>query len=198
MINERINITKKSSLGQGANHIVFAGVHNKNRVYKIVNDYSDRAHFIDEYKFMQKFPDFFPIIYKINDNYIELEKLDTNAKYEYIKLSDEVSKKLVLFYKDNQRAKTILEYAFNFTALADFFFVFCDSYHNNDSDRHEVLLDFEHFIENESWYKTYVKYKILLINVYELHKKEFGNWVIDINSGNFGYDKHGNLKMLDI
>ena len=151
-------------------------LNNKNTIAKFVK----RKYNEDElYQFqeMAKYPKYFPIIHRISKEYVILEKLDNDkAKKEYLSILDILRPKFSLTFQQ---------------LLVEF---------KSVDGKKEKMMDY--FLEAHNWLEKnlphnlvtpYYHFMSLVANIEKMRLFE-----IDINAGNFGYDKHGNLKMLDV
>lgn len=178
---KELNIQKKEPLGSGMYHSVYPAKHDDNVIYKVskLGDELD----LKEIRFFAKNPRYFPKIGKYNSNYAQIEKLDTDQCHMEF---DE------------------LEYVFErlrrkFTVLSDFRYLFDFFNYMGDIPKRELEMFYYKFqSEYPDEYTIFVKYKKLIDNIRVLAKKQLGKDSIDCHSQNFGYDKSGQLKMIDI
>lgn len=126
-----------------------------------------------EFKVMAKYPQWFPIIYKIGKDYVYIETLNTTkAKEDWEE---------IVIYIRNYYIKTGLNPVLFDNILEDFRDNFIDP------DYKQLYINL--------WHKSKSRKFIDLVkNIY--NERLFG--LTDIHEGQFGYDKNGNLKMLDV
>jgi predicted RNA-binding protein len=147
---------------------------------KIITDYVKRKYNYDElYQFeeMQKHPNLFVKILKISKNYVVTEKLNSlKSKEEYIKILNILRNNFDISFKD-----LLFEYK---------------SVDGNVKKMDEYYLNAHNWLLknlDQSLLKAYKKFTKLVEEIEKLRLFE-----IDISATNFGYDKNGNLKMLDV
>lgn len=135
---------------------------------------------IYEFQEMSKHPKYFPIFYKINKKFVVVEKLNSEkARQEYLT----IAKFLQNNFKINRPIfKELLK---EYKAVGNFFKM--DEFYQK---AHEFFLK---NIDNQNLKSAYYKFTSLVKSIENLRLFE-----IDISSTNFGYDKNGNLKMLDV
>lgn len=140
------------------------------KVFKNINDYDFKL----TKEFFPTHPEVFPIIYDITDNIITMENLDTNkAKIEYNKLNN--------FFKKNYK-KT----AYNFLYK---------DHSSIGSGNLEKPLHVPDEIPKDI-NDLFVKFRTLIYKIDKIVGNK--NSLLDVHADNFGYDKNGNLKMIDI
>jgi hypothetical protein len=184
IINE-IKIRHKNQLGPGDN--VEGEVYDfEKQPNKVIKKYTatNPKWKIKQYNFMKSHPDLFPIVYKSNNNYTSMEKLNTNIGIDGLakfaknilpewKLGDDIAIKLY---------------------------------------PQDILMGLKQEMElgKFTWFKYILKksiesknlqYKNLLLKLYKLLNK-LNNIIsiqdLDIHSNNIGEDGNGNLKLFDI
>jgi hypothetical protein len=175
-----IETKPKTRLGAGADHYVVPSSHNPNIVYKVGN-----PDIVKKWVpiFLQS-PEFFPKIFKTTGkinvdgktySYITMEKLDTHrAKVEWSNIDDMCEKHL---HKSFQK---IVRY-------------WNELYSSVEHDKNE-LVNLGQIIrtENPKLYDAYQRFHYLIESVYKIVP------AADIHNNQFGYDKEGVLKCLDI
>ena len=91
-ILKELNIQRKSKLGTGSEFTAYPSTLQPDKVIKVLND-EDEGNFEEHYYLFNKYPEYFPIVYKKTDKYMILEKLDTQEVRDYndkvIKLAKE-------------------------------------------------------------------------------------------------------------
>jgi hypothetical protein len=189
----------------GAEHEVYPVKHDPSKVFKV----GDKDNVLKWTKLFKDHPEIFPVIYKvsplrqkINTNftsalakiddpyYVELEKLDDKkAREEYENLKSEIYKSDVhtLYGSKFERDDIYLDDVFR------------------DCMKNEIFLKkVENLLKDEPYYQLFLKWSSFLVKVNKIVaplKQAPGatGTMIDIHSGkNFGYDKSGHLKCLDI
>lgn len=185
-ILKEVNIEKKKREGIGSFHEVYPLKYDPSKVIKIPRVSSDYAK--ETYKvggsdawfnIFKKYPKYFPIIYKITDKYIILEKLDTNRVKRELSL---LENDLYLYYSD------LIDDGYQITEIL-YDLVFGEM--NGNKGKTKQLEDLVNNSRNKDILNRYVD---LLSGIVASGLRRF----IDVNDGNFGYDDKGNLKMLDI
>ena len=179
-LNE-LNITKKDIYGHGSYHNVYQSKTNPDRVYK-VGSLSVVNTWIDIFK---RYPEYFPHVFRsgpltLKDKtkkayFVELEKLDTRSvrsDWDYIFF--EVGKLNCAKKRDENDLNNIF-----------------DDITDDPAYIKEVLAELKR--KNQKVYKNFSEWVNLIHNVYNIVP---GN--LDVHAGNFGYDKNGNKKCLDI
>lgn len=153
----------------------------------VVTNFVKRKYNEDElYQFqeMKKYPQYFPIIYKITPNYILLEKLDNKkAKNQYLAILNIIKKDIT--YANTITFKDLLH---EFREVGD-----VTKMGEGYLKVHRHIRQYFRDTNDYSLLIPYNGFMNLVKNITDL--KLFD---IDINAGNFGYDKKGNLKMLDV
>ena len=140
------------------------------KVFKNVDDY--------DFKLTKEFfpihSEVFPIIYDITDNTITMENLDTNkAKIEYNKLNN--------FFKKNYKKS-----AYNFLYK---------DHSSIGSGKIEKPLHIPDEIPKDI-NDLFVKFRTLIYKIDKIVGNK--NTLLDVHADNFGYNKSGDLKMIDI
>lgn len=140
------------------------------KVFKNSDDYDFKL----TKDFFPTHSEFFPIVYNITDNTITMENLDINkAKIEYNKLDN--------FFKKNYKKS-----AYNFL-------------YKDHSSIGSGNLEKPSQLSTELPYNIndlYVKFRTLIYNIDKIVGNK--NSLLDVHADNFGYDKDGTLKMIDI
>lgn len=168
-----MNKINKNIIDKGTYHKIYPMLNNYDKVIKTVsNSHKIDTKWVDTFI---KYPDMFPIIYKSTDNYVILERLDTDkVKNELKIMEDDILINYPLLSDDIDDGYNISVLLYNFIL--------------NDKKQLIHLLS---RIKNKLLFTIWTNYLQKLI---KLNIRKF----IDINDNNFGYDKKGNLKMLDI
>jgi len=178
-LNE-IETKRKPSLGAGADHYIIPSSHNPNIVYKVGS-----PDIVKKWVpiFLQN-PEFFPKIFKTTGqvkldgmifSYITIERLDTKTALDEWKMIDSICKKYL--HKDFQK---VVRYWNELDSSVE-------------HDKNE-LSQLGGVIKKEypKLYDAYQKFHYLIVSVYEIVPSA------DIHHNQFGYDKDGVLKCLDI
>lgn len=166
------NFYYKTDLGFGRRNKVFDFISKEEKVIKVGSDIKQHS------VLFGKRPDIFPILYKISENYLILEKLDT----EKIK---EDFKELLRIYNENMITHYEKSLGSKFTTVLKLNSDILDNIIKSGYDygEYQQIIDrLNYIIKN-------------VINLY----KELGmaRTYFDLNPANFGYDKNGILKALD-
>lgn len=126
---------------------------------------------------MQKYPQYFVKVYKITKEYVVTERLNTSlAKTQFLNINS--------FLKENYNisfADMLSEFASVNGRITDMMKIFYEAYNKLQKKLSSDLI------------KSCKQFMKLILNITNLKLFE-----IDINSGNFGYDDKGILKMLDV
>lgn len=129
-----------------------------------------------EFEEMQKYPKFFPIIYRIDKKAIVMQKLDgEKAKSQFLQIQFAITARFPGLKFD--------DFLSQYKEIGKF--------HKMDdqmSDMYQYLKN-----KNPELMGNFYRFCYLVWNIMEL--KLFD---IDVSQSNFGYDKLGNLKMLDV
>jgi hypothetical protein len=173
-----VSINKKPVLGVGAFHNVY-DLYGKDRVIKVprgnvgldeLKSGGDGAWF----NIFKSNPKFFPMVYKVTNKYVILEKLDVNRVKSDLKLIED---DIYVYFSD------LIDDGYQITNI-----LYGLLFSSDKKDRKMLKT----VIDISSNKVILRKYLDLLKNVGKIIKNP------DINDGNFGYDRSGNLKMLDI
>ena len=194
---------KKERL-HGAEHEVYPVKHDPNRVYKV----GDKSSIMKWAPLFKKYPEIFPYVYRIaplkqkintgfsgianmsDPYYAEVEKLDDKkAQLEYEKLKTDMYNSDVhtLYGSKFDKDDVHLDDVFRDCLKSDNFYNKVENF-LKDKECHDTFVRWFEFIKKANGF-------------IEPLKKDGGGtgFIIDIHSGkNFGYDKSGNLKCLDI
>jgi hypothetical protein len=189
-IIKEISVDKKERMGRGSFHDVYPLKYDSDKVVKVPR--SKDGYAASEYlesgsdswfNIFKKYPQYFPEVYKITDKYIILEKLDTNrVKQDLIGMEDELVSISPTF------SNMIEEINYGVTEVLDGLVMGKLSGINEDIKMLNMLIKKSY---NKDIFKRYID---LLLSIRGERIRDF----IDVNDGNFGYNKEGKLKMLDI
>lgn len=165
-----LSVKKKDRYASGDEHNIYKSVKDPTKLFKISKGPNE-----DTNKWVELFknnPKLFPTVYRVFDNGAEVEKLNiVKAQKEY----------------DNLR-KTFKEGPVRFTWLLM-------RIYDKDKVKEDIESNVEHLKETDpALVKPFLDWCKLIseISKIDLHKD------LDIHGGNFGYDKQGHLKMLDV
>lgn len=170
----------KPIVGSGAEHRIFVSKRDPNIIYKIGSINVVKKW----YEIFKKYPDFFPKVYKIGITnvpiitepdgkyrmaYVAIEKLDTETFEKNWNIFDE--------YFDYNMSDIII------TSLStDFVF--------------DQLVSAGEMIRQNEGEEMYLKYKEIIDLCVNINKVIYKS--LDVHIYNFGYDRNGKLKCLDI
>lgn len=176
-----LNIRAKEPYAAGTEHEIYKDSKDPNKVYRVVMqghpDISKQAY--NWVEIFKKYPQYFPAVYKSTERGASVEKLNTNkAMQEFDDINNtlrgemEETKKLGWF---TDLLKDIAE----------------------GLDRKSVINKVGMYLqENEpSLASAFKRYINLMIKLQPINSPEH---TLDAHAGNFGYDKQGRLKMLDL
>lgn len=172
-IEEMMAVPKKK-VGSGMEHDVYPSYRNPDSVYKTPKGKTPKIR-MAWVNLFQEHPDIFPKVLEVKDNYVTLEKLDTNkAMNEYLTLDS-------ILKEDDELHDS------------DFAYTFFIIYKNHEQDRLDAID--EHF-ENmgQNVYNIYRKWRDLILKFLNIMPHDYYS---DLHLGQFGYSKDGTLKILD-
>lgn len=175
-LNE-LNIRPKGVYNvDGEDHVIYPS-NNPDRLYKV----GKRDVVLRWLRVFKNNPEFFPIVYKwgrssMKEGYyfVEVEKLDVpKAKAEYSKLRD-----------------VVFKVKFNDKGISS------GDFRNYMEGRYDIRLLEPEFKNNPELNEIFKRWEELSLNIVPLigQYKDYP----DLHGNNFGYDKNGNLKCLDI
>lgn len=126
---------------------------------------------------MQKYPQYFVKIYKITKEYVVTERLNTSlAKTQFLNINSFLNENYNISFAD-----MLSEFASVNGRITDMMESYYDAHNKLQKKLSPDLI------------KSYKQFMELILNITNLKLFE-----LDINSGNFGYDDKGILKMLDV
>lgn len=203
-INE-LDTKPKTPKGSGSFHYVYNSTQNPNRVFKIA-----RPTDIDEWlSLFKNHPDLFPSVYKVGETKVKLQEpknylefIDGEMKYVQHKVGDVVDAKYVELDKlDTDKAKNDWMQLDNaITDMTEEGWEFQDyvihlilkfTNQGGDSDMLDAVSE-NMKVEHPEMIKTLRKFIVLIKKLCQIKKRP------DLHIDNFGYDKDGTLKCLDI
>jgi hypothetical protein len=181
-------IRQKGELGMGRDHIVYPFEKDPSKVIKIayVGEWGKpvgsgvlKASHIEK---MLDYPDIFPKVYKHNDRYAIIEKLNTDE----IENDDEILYDVVSKYD-----LSLFNSSSTLSAIEEVFW--------RGAKNRELLHKLRELVINDKDLEPYertltIDYIDLFLKIIEQIPNASG---LDIHSGNIGYDFSGNLKLLD-
>lgn len=208
LILNELNINKKSKLGSGQDFETYPSNKNPDRVIKSATTKYSSSNISNHINIFKKYPKYFPIVYKYNEKFAELEKLDLNP----VKEIDGKIKKLVKinFIEKNTHlpeniksilnrypkiyGKNILEHL-NFNSIG-----YINPNIKNVTNEDEAISYLLLYLikQDKDLYNTSLKLKKLydiVLNI--IYNKENYRDVLDWGVNNVGVDNLGNFKMLD-
>lgn len=178
LILERIVTKTKDVYADGTQHAVYQNLKDPSKIFKVVkpdhSDVSKQAY--DWIKIFKENPNLFPKVYRSSDRGAEVEKLDANkAKKDYTDV--------MLALKEKSRQWDLTE------LLKDIA--------ENETNYKATVNEFGEYLTKQdqrlaSIFKNFVA---LIIKLQPINSKDY---TLDIHQGNFGYDKSGKLKMIDL
>jgi len=182
-ILKEVSVDKKERMGRGSFHDVYPLKYDSSKVIKVprgVSDYAKDVYRVGDsnawFNIFKKYPQYFPEIYKITDKYVIIEKLDTERVERDLSLLED---DLYPYFSDDiDNGYHITEILYDLISAG------------NDLKTKQLNLLVEKS-KNRDIMKRYID---LLRSIEGEKIRGF----IDVNDGNFGYNKEGNLKMLDI
>jgi hypothetical protein len=189
-IIKEISVDKKERMGRGSFHDVYPLKYDSDKVVKVprLKDGYAASEYLEPgsdswFNTFKKYPQYFPEVYKITDKYIILEKLDTErVKQELFKMEDDlVSISPVI-------SDMIEEHNYGVTEILYWLILGKLLGNKEEIDIYNDIIEKSHFKD------IFKRYFDLLFNIRNERIRGF----IDVNDGNFGYNKEGKLKMLDI
>lgn len=172
-------ITAKDVYKAGTEHAVYKDHKDPNKIYKVVKpDHKDVSK--QAYNWVKVFrdnPKYFPIVYKATERGASLEKLDTSkAQKEFEAINDYIRP---LFKLERYWFEALLKDIAEGDNPKD---LITQVGTKLQEDKPELAVAFKRFIT--------LMFKLQSINN--------PDYTLDAHAGNFGYDKKGNLKMLDV
>ena len=187
-------ITFKTPIGQGSEHIIYPYSKDPNKIIKTFDPDETESINKDQITTFQKHPDIFPIIYKVTDKYAVLEKLNTE------KAIDELEKLQTEFFnlkwRDEKKRKysILLDELMEDDNLEDYDFIGL-LYHlfqnTSSSSLKKELTTLLSLTSNPDILKKYIDFLTKVTS--KINQTE-----LDIHSEQFGYDSKENIKLLDI
>ena len=174
---EEVKIVPKKKIGSGMEHDVYPST-NQDVVIKTPSSrFGKNKPKIKEswVKMFKEHPNMFPKILKQTENYVILEKLDTNkAMSEYLTLDGLLKEDRELWDGD---------FAYTLFLL------------HKDSDEYKLEAIDQHF-ENLGGksFQLYSKWRNLILGFLDIMPHDYYS---DLHVGQFGYSKDGTLKILD-
>lgn len=173
-----MSVKPKDPYATGTQHSVYKSEKDPTKLFKVVNPGFDKVP-EQEYDWIKVFksnPALFPIVYRHNDQGAEVEKLDwAKAAKDYEELDQAINAKFGKTY---------------FRSLLQ------DIVENESSYKTKVKEVGEYLTqEDQRLAAAYKRFVTLMVKLQPINQVDS---TIDVHAGNFGYDKQGKLKMLDI
>jgi hypothetical protein len=205
------DLYKKEPIGKGKDHYVYDFKNNPDKVIKVAwgvegdNPFDPNAKEKqtnlnpNHVKVFKQFPEIFPKVYKFNEKYAIIEKLET----EQVKKDSSELYQLITKHFENFQAteRNIIDrLAFEYSNSIEY-------YDEDEGDRFQEMVNV--LKQNNENLETFFRY-VNLFEEIQNKVKPFvkDNWNpefekfptggnVDLNSNNFGYTKDGKLKLLD-
>jgi hypothetical protein len=174
-----VSVTPKDVYKTGTQHELYKDHKDPDKIYRVVKpghqDISKQAY--NWVKVFQEYPQYFPKVYKATDRGASVEKLDANkASKEFFDIHEVIKKEFGL--KMNWFVDVLKDIAEG-------------DYDSELVHRIGVYLQQEH----PQLASAFKRYTSLMHRLQVVNNSEY---TLDAHSGNFGYDKQGHLKMLDL
>ena len=194
LVNILKEITLKTPIGQGSQHIIYPHSKDPNKIIKTFDPDETESIDKDQITTFQNHPDIFPIVYKVTDKYAVLEKLNTEkAINDLTKLESE-------FFNIKWRGEKKRKYSILLDELME----------NDNLEDYDFIGLLYYLLQNTSSSSLKKELNILysLTQTPDILKKyvdfltkvtsKINQTELDIHSEQFGYDSKGNIKLLDI
>lgn len=188
---KEVTTTKKTKVGQGLEHSIYPSKKFPDRLLK-VGEKDNVEEWVEVFKSDQNiFPKIFRVgkisNYKYNESdvyFVEIEKLDTKkAETEWDYLHDKMEEIGLVHYEMGLYGRDFTDIYLN---------------HGEDKDIIKNILEELKKYDSKS-YQIFVKWFTLVKKCEETKNKISGkDSFVDAHKYNFGYDKNGNLKCLDL
>lgn len=172
-----MSITSKDVYKSGTQHELYKDHHDPNKIYRVVMqghpDISKQAY--DWVKVFKAHPQYFPIIYKATERGASVEKLDANKAHKEYNAIENLMRDSLGFRWFEGLLKDIAE---------------------GDNPKDTISKVGTYLQQEDPQLASAFKRFIQLM--FKLQPINSPDWTLDAHAGNFGYDKQGHLKMLDI
>lgn len=196
LINEEIvkfdeEIRQKQPIGMGKEHHIYDFEKDPTKVIKVAWDSKEHGDFFNpenrkqvnldpqHIEVFKKYPDLFPVVYKVTNRYAIIEKLETEkVKQEEKQLFNQIKP---LGFGD-------LRFISEYSAINDIYWQIT----NRKGLLDKILKKMEATGEDMTLFQKYVN---LFKRINSTVKRIRPN--VDVGSYNLGYDGNGNLKLLD-
>lgn len=200
-ILDELNIQPKIPIGSGMYHTAFPFTKFKDKIIKTKNGNLILAPDEKSFKITNKndkldpkemdmfklHPDIFAHVYKVTDRYAVIEKLETKTiKQELYKLSEDFLRWMLQNpdFAENLGWMKPVEYM-----EPDDFNVMVEL--NLERNNKEFLRDLGKSVTNKGFYLKLLEF------IKKCYASDLGKKNLDLHSDNIGYDKQGNIKLLD-
>lgn len=172
-----MNITPKDVYKSGTEHELYRDHKDPNKIYRVVMqghpDISKQAY--DWVKIFKQYPQYFPIVYKSTERGASVEKLDANKAHKEFNEIENTMRDEMGFRWFEGMLKDIAE---------------------GDNPKEDIAKVGTYLQQEKPQLVSAFKRFITLM--FKLQPINSGDYTLDAHGGNFGYDKQGHLKMLDI
>lgn len=207
-IFNEVQVKPKDRIGFGAFHSVYPNLKFQDKVIKtkhggLTQDMEGKFHTLpqdndskldlDEIETFQRHPDIFCKVYIVNERYAVLEKLDTKSISEE---SDQLEEAYItMFYKEGK--DFIQQYYTGFTPEDIENFIGRENIeqvlysHINDK---KIMTNLVHYSNDKD---LFLRYYYLFKKIKQANIKS-SNGKVDLHKRNIGYNKEGELRLLDI
>ena len=191
LVNLLKEVTYKEPEAFGSRHIIYPSQTYPDKIIKTAkinpkfggDEYNTLD--LDAIKLFQKHPDIFPIVYKVTEKYVVLEKLDDNKPYYDLKnLYNQVVE------SNTEFSEYIEDKSSHYEKTYDLFSTYIYEYITEED---KTPSDFDEVYSKIKDGNLLKKYVLFIFKVIQLNTK-----YLDIHNNQFGYDSKGNIKLLDL
>lgn len=174
---QEMNITPKDVYKTGTQHELYKDHKDPDKIYRVVKpghqDISKQAY--NWVKVFQEYPQYFPKVYKATDRGASVEKLDANKAHKEFNTIENHMREDMGFRWFEGLLKDIAE---------------------GDNPK-DVISKVGEYLQKEDP-QSASAFKRFVTLMFKLQPINSPDWTLDAHAGNFGYDKQGHLKMLDL
>lgn len=192
-----LNIQQKEPLGSGVDHTAFPFEKFKDKIIKTPNGnlIVKNNKFIkanndklnqEEMDIFKNNPKYFAKVFKLTDRYAIIEKLNTKDIRDDL---DELGEGMIKFFVRNPEISKFFTPKDPSLLEPSDFNVSTDIMHNR-TDK-EFLKGVMKNTKNKEFFRKLLKF------IYGVYSLNLSKKNLDIHDGNLGYDKNGNIKLLD-